>query len=95
MSKPSQLHIGSPIYVQRGEATITLVPEVAVTGGPRSRIVPSAVFVIDERGVSRLTIADRRGKVLAAMALSGLLSTLPYFLFSRRAKSNERIYKGK
>lgn len=89
MSKPVQLQRGGPIYVHRGEATITLVPEVAVTGGPRGGIVPNAVFVIDERGVSRLKIPGSQRKVLAAIVLSALFSALPYFLLSRRLKREE------
>jgi hypothetical protein len=62
---------GGPVYVRSGGATVTLVPELAVRewrfggkDGPVLRIRSRrAVFVIDERGVRRVTLGAGRRRV--------------------------------
>ena len=59
----SFLQRGAPIYVTRGNSTISLVPEVSVwelrLEWPANVLLrsvsPVAVFVIDDRGVTRLS----------------------------------------
>ncbi len=103
MRKRGNLHRGSPIYLPSGHATITLVPEVAERhlfgllgkNGTNHELAPEAIFVIDEHGVSRLKIADRRRMATTAMVTSTLLALLQYYLLSRRWKKHGRVHTSK
>ncbi len=84
---------GTPVYVRRGAETIALVPEVAVTSRSHkskpevTAIQPSAVYVIDGSGVTRLAPGSGVKGQSKLVLLSLLLGPVLY-LWARWSRKN-------
>ncbi|MFL5732694.1 MAG: hypothetical protein ACJ78Q_05775 [Chloroflexia bacterium] len=88
---------GDPIYFRSNGRTVSLVPEVAVRewriGGDAGFVLHSwadpVVFVIDEKGVRRVTLRDPRMR--RRVAIVGLLAVLIVWLTTsvRRTQGDE------
>jgi hypothetical protein len=87
---------GGPIYFRSGGSTVSLVPEVGIRewrvggeGGPvfQTNTVP-AVFVIDNSGVRRVKLRDRRRArmAFAVLAVWACLVGLLAFVAVRSAR---------
>ena len=87
---------GTPIYANRGDEKIALVPEIRLSRkrlGKRlsnhalTSLDPSALYLIDQSGVKRLTLGPPKKRPLRLIALSFLLAPL-LSLLARRRKPN-------
>ncbi len=84
---------GGPLYAHTGGEVVSLVPEVAgrevgldaARGLALRLLAPSSVYVIDESGVHRLALANRRAG-LVALGLVSLLGPFQYWLIGRRGR---------
>ncbi len=93
---PARTIRGTPIYVNRGEVEIALVPEVQTRrlrflSGPSSATLtavdPSAIYVIDRQGVRRLSLGSPLKHWLRIVPLS-LLGGPALYLLARWSKRN-------
>ena len=84
---------GTPIYVNRGGERIALVPEIRLSRnrvGKRfsnhalTSLDPSALYLIDQSGVKRLTLGPPKKRPLLLIALSFLLAPVLSLLVRRR-----------
>jgi hypothetical protein len=93
---PESVLRGTPIYVNRGGEKIALVPEIRLSRkrlGKRfsnralTSLDPSALYLIDQHGVKRLTLRPPQKRPVRLIALSFLLVPL-LSLLARRRKPN-------
>ncbi|HEY0070375.1 MAG TPA: hypothetical protein VGE04_10440 [Chloroflexia bacterium] len=84
---------GTPIYANSGGEKIALVPEIRLSRkrlGKRfsnralTSLDPSALYLIDQHGVKRLTVGPPKKHPLRLMAVSFLLAPLLSLLARRR-----------
>jgi hypothetical protein len=79
-----------PLYFKTNNQIISLIEEVRtseldIAGIRFSRLRPSALFVIDDHGVHRLSIAGANMPRLA-FALLAVCAPLQYWLLARRSR---------
>lgn len=89
LKKQTRLDRSGPIYIRTRTRIISLVEEARlmeyeVSGLRLSRLLPRALFVIDEQGVHRVRFASADTPKLALAVLAVLWAPLQYRLLARR-----------
>jgi hypothetical protein len=89
LKKQTRLDRSGPIYIRTRTRIISLVEdarlmEYEVSGLRLSRLLPRALFVIDEQGVHRVRFASADTPKLALAVLAVLWAPLQYRLLARR-----------
>jgi hypothetical protein len=90
---PGSVLRGTPIYLTIGQERIALVPEVRRTGRKLRRglatrslitLTPSALYVIDRRGVRRVHLGPTAKPNMVVIVLAYLLGPLLHWLMRPR-----------